>query len=302
MFISAYDTLAGSPYNTNDIKSKIKLSMIEGGVMDLKTPESMKNVSCVKGVSPNNDLVPVFNHPLIIDEYSNDFLFMDTRHYLRKERDGTIAFSNLSEYKFQLERCIINKHWIKNSDEMINTGDIAPLIFCKWLSESLTRKLGLGPSEQIRITVITMFYWHSLFRTEEFTEKEKLQITTKLSRVMNVPSNFVMEIFDTIKLMPTIKDYIQCLVNNVGSVRLRELNPTLLFTMLGGSWFGVSSKEVIAISLEHPPTFFIIILTALTSRAYRKSLLGRMVADNNKRGIGDDFTKSFYTIFKGYLS
>lgn len=302
MFISPYDTLAGKSYITSDIKKEIKLSKIDGTLLELRTVEKQQPVFGVVGISPYNKNIPSFTHPLIMEEFAENSVIIDTRPYIKKEPDGRFSYTNISEYKFQLERGMLTNHWIKHPSELAGAGDIAPMAFCRWLTEAIVRRLGLDTADQVKVTIITLFYWYSLFRTTEFNERDKNGVMLKLGRIFNIPSNLVMGVMENVRYMPTIKDYVDGLKFGIGNVRLDDLNVVLLFTMLGGSWFGLNAKEIIGIATEHPPTFMSMVLNAVNSRAFKKSILGKVVADVDKRGLGADFTKSIYNMLKGYTS
>lgn len=301
---TAYDTLACRAYQTDGIKSGIELAMVEDEIISVETPSGDKLIKGLWGLSPNNDDVPAFTHPFRLEvKDGNPLYFLDTRPYQRVDREGRVSITNHSDYKFQILRGVLNLHWEDSPVDLINTGELAPLVFCRWLSEAIVKRLGMGPAEQARIMTVTLFYWHGLFREaeDEFSEKEKMRILTKLNRISSIPTTISMEIVDDIPLMSGVSEYVEVLRSVVGSPRMENLNPALLFAMLGGSWFGLNAKEIIAVATEHPPTFLAIILSALDGRGYRKSVLGRLAYENDKRGRGDDFEKNTYSIIHQHV-
>lgn len=304
MHLTAYDTIACRAYNQESIKSAVKLALIEDELYQLRTPDGGKEVRGVWGIASNNEDIPAFSHPFRVEMEGNPFYFVDTRAYIQVERDGSKRYTNVADYRFQIIRAVLNQHWEEESRDLINTGELGPLIFCRWLSEAIVRRLGLGPAEQARVMTVTLFYWHSLFRDgpeEAFDEKEKMRILTKLNQISSIPTTLSMEIVDEIEVMPNLESYVETLKRVVGSSRLESLNPALLFAMLGGSWFGLNAKETIAVATEHPPTFLAIVLSALETRSYRKSILGRLVYDNDKRDRGKTFSRSVYQIIHQYV-
>lgn len=302
MFLTAYETLACRAYNTAIIGSKLNLSKIEDGLQNVRTPEG-KHVKNVFGVMPGNDDVPAFTHPYYkVEDRDYGYFYIDARPYLRQERNGDISISNAADYKFQLVRAMFNVHWQYHPEDLLNLGEMGPLIFCRWLTDAIVKRMGLNPAEQARVMTVTLFYWYSLFRQEEeFDEKDKQRIVTKLSRISSIPSNIAMEVVDQITYMNGLPAYVSMLQAVVGSVRLEKLSPALIFAMLGGSWFGLNAKETIAVATEHPPTFLAIVLSSLESRSYRKSILGRMVYENDRRGNGATFTRNAYHLLESQL-
>lgn len=304
MQITAYNTLACRAYNTESIERALKLALIEDDLRPAVTPNDGKSVRGVYSVRPGNDHVPAFSHPFRVTIEDNPFYIVDARAYTQLQRDGSVTYTNLADYRFQLVRAMLNFHWEIAPQDLLTLGELPPLVFCRWLSEALVRRLGLGPAEQAQIMTVTLFYWYSLFRTDdegEFSEKEKMRILTRLNQISSIPTTLSMDLVDDIDVMPNLTSYVNTLKKVVNSTRLEKLNEALIFAMLGGSWFGLNAKETIAVATEHPPTFLAIILSALETRSYRKTILGRLVFENDKRGRGEAFTKNTYQIIHTYV-
>jgi len=305
MFKTAYETLACRSYDLREIEKYLRLAKIENRLSPVLTPEQNVPILNSLAVIPGDTDTPAFTHPfpLVIDNQT--MLILDHRAYARRTGNATISFTvtNATDYKFQTTRLLFNLQWLKNTEELINLGEIVPLVFCRWLTESIVRRLGLGPAEQARVMVVAIFYWYSLFKeaTEVWIEKDKLKIITKLNQISAIPSTISMEIVDDIPVMSSVDSFITTLKEVVGSVRLDNLNTPLLYAMLGGSWFGLNAKETVAVALEHPPTFLAMILSSLESRSYQKSGIGQLVHDNDKKDRGSNFTKNAYHIFRAYL-
>jgi hypothetical protein len=304
MFITAYQTLACRSYDLREIEKSLRLAKIENTLAAVKTPDRDLRVIDAYAVIPGNNDVPAFTHPFLIEFDGKPTLVIDHRSYVRQSGGSTVALTvtNLADYKFQTTRVLFNLHWLTNPEALLNLGELGPVVFCRWLSESIVRRLGLGPEEQAKVMTVSLFYWHSLFRNgEEWEEKEKLRILTKLNQISAIPTSLSMAIVDQITVMTGIDSYIETLKAVVNSVRLENLNTPLLFSMLGGSWFGLNAKETVAVALEHPPTFCAILLSALESRSYQKSGLGQLVKDLDRKDRGSQFSKNCYGIFKPHL-
>lgn len=302
MHLTAYETLACRAYNQDIISANLKRALVEDDVLSLQST-SGQPVSHVWGISEHNSEIPTFSHPFRIEVDNVLFYFIDTRAFMKENRDGSMRFTNVTDYQFQLTRAILNAQWETEPRDLVNTGELGPLVFCRWLSEAIVRRLGLGPAEQAQVMTITLFFWHSLFREggDEFEEKEKMRILTRLNQISSIPTNLSMAIVDEITVMPNITSYTEALIRIVNSSRLEKLTPALLFAMLGGSWFGFNAKETIAVATEHPPTFLSIVASSLSSRSYRKTILGRLVFENDKRGRGDTFSKNIQQVLSLYL-
>ncbi len=296
MHITAYTTMACRYYDISKITKALQLADIDGTLQPVKSPDKGIPLEGILAVMPGDDEIPNFSHPIKAEFKSGTYYVIDARPFLKLERNGEVSITNLTDYKFLLFRAGLNNAWDGEPDDLLGLGDLATIAFIRWLTNTLTSRFGLDPENQVRLTTVTIFYWYSLFRDEEFSDRDKNNILKKLTKVSFVPMSTSMTMVDDIPYMPNITDYIEVVKDVVGSSRLENLNIGILYSMLGGSWFGLNAKEVIAVSLEHPPTFIAMVLSALESRSYRKTYIGKLVLDNDKRGMGNEFTKGVYSL------
>lgn len=304
MFKTAYDTLACRSYDTSVIKNALVRAAVEDELMSVKIPNtnmSHKAVKNVMAVKPGDEDVPVFNHPFPIspddlpDSAADPVFCLDGRTYMKVNRDGQYIYTNAADFKYQIMRAVLNEHWLKEPRDLFNLGDLCPLVFCRWLTQNIVKRFGLGPGEQVKIMTVSLFYWYSLFRTEddgEFEEKEKMAIMRKLAQISAIPTSAAMSLVDEMYTIQGIDQYVGLIKHVTGSSRLDKLEPAFIFASLGGSWFGPSANELIAVATEHPPTFIAMVISALEERSFRKARLAQLVYDYDKRGRGDIVIKN----------
>ncbi|MBE0438138.1 MAG: hypothetical protein IBX57_00025 [Gammaproteobacteria bacterium] len=298
MFSTAYDTLAARFYDVKEIRSKLELARIDDELKPARWPDSREIIDGIYEVGDNE--VPTFTHPFKYEFDKKPVYVVDLRPYTKIERDGTRAITNLPEYSLLLMRAKLNKIWDEEPSLVVNMGDLPMVVFVRWLTGVISSRLGLSPEDQIKLSAVTLFYWYDLSREESLEESEKMRVLAKLSKISYIPTTAVVGLVDRIVRMGNVSDYIAVAKEVVGSTRMEKLNPGLLFSMLGGSWFGLNAKELIAVATEHPPTFIAIINAALESRSYKKSLLGKLVYENDKDRRGKVFTQSIYNLMKDY--
>lgn len=306
MILTAYNTMACRSYITGDIRKKIELAAIENELVNLHSLHSKEIINGVYGIVPQNNDIPAFSHPIDItlknfDDSDKPLMVIDTRPFFKVNKDGTFSTTNSAEYSFQLNRAILNSHWFESPSDLLNLGELPSVVFCRWLSTIITRRLGLTPGDQVKVTIVTLFYWYSLFNnSDSFDEKYKMRIITKASQLLNIPTTLSLPLVDNISHMSGVEDYCLTLRKVIESPRLESFSPALLFSLLGGSWFGNNVKEVIAVAIEHPVTFIAIIKAALDDRSYRKTTLGTLVYENDKRERGKDFNRNLFNLLRRY--
>lgn len=299
MFSTAYNTLACRSYDISEIEKAIKLALINDDGVRINYSETGSKQTV--DVTPSNTTVPMFAHPLKVTMGTPAeplvWYAVDTRPFSTLTQ-GSYKITNPKEASFAHLRATLNQVWDANATDLMSVGDLVPLVFARWLAGAINAKLGLTPEEQVKLNVITVYYWYSLFRTTDFDEREKLRIVSKVSSVTYVPATEAIKIINQLPLIADIQHYCVVVKDIVNSPRLEKLNAALLFAMLGGSWFGINAKELIAVATEHPPTFIAIISMAISSRDYKRTQIGALVLENDKRGRGEDFTKAITSIVK----
>jgi hypothetical protein len=61
---------------------------------------------------------------------------------------------------------------------------------------------------------------------------------------------------------------------------LNNLNTATLYPIMAGTWYGANSAEMVAVALEHPPTWVTMVYQATTARSYYHSALAKMLEQN----------------------
>lgn len=299
MFSTAYDTLACRNYQTNEIEKALRIALLDKGTL---LPFDDNWSAGILRVTNELEDIPMFSHPFKIEvDSGNDkgtpFYSVDVRPFTSYKM-GVRKINNYREYTLLMLRATLNMAWDQFPEELHSTGELPVIVFMRWFSNAIQSKLGLSAEEQVRLNIVTVFYWYSLFRNEEFSEREKMKIVSKISQVSFIPATEVLKVADKLTYIRGIEDYCSTVIEIVGSTRLENFNPAQLFAMMGMSWFGLNAKELIAVATEHPPTFISIVHAALDSRDYRRTVLGNLVYQNDKKGRGSDFNKALSNIIK----
>jgi hypothetical protein len=69
-----------------------------------------------------------------------------------------------------------------------------------------------------------------------------------------------------------------------------------LITILKSSWFGNNAAELLAVSLEHPPTWVSLVYTSLSERSFKNANLSKIVERYGKNNADNEFTRSFVSL------
>lgn len=304
MFLSPYQTTPCKDYNLKEIIKELLLSKIDGYLLD--------RGDGIYLTTPVMAQLPIFTQPITRVEMDNradaPAVIIDGRTLLRENRTGhgdeRWNVSNVSEYEFQMMRAKLQQLWMRDSFDkldLLRIGDLGAVTFVNWVTKSLSSKLGLDPQQYLNSSIIVAYYYACLhYEKAHFGEDEKMKISSQVARWTRVPAANVIALVDQLDYLGNIKDLVECLKVHSGSMRLNQLSAGLIYALLGGSWFGNNSRETVAVSLEHPPTFTALMKAALELRSYKNAMLSKVAALQTRGGNDAEYLKNLnFLINKG---
>lgn len=290
IFKTAYDTTACSGFGPA-IKRTVEAVQAAGIYGELQYLKDT-NILMVQGNGNYANEIPAFAHPIAyLDQHKNEQLVFDARSCGSWDsQQHEFRVRNQVEFTLASYRAKYNKVWLTERPETLRDFSPLPLsVFAAWVSESVARRFALDPREQFELAIISGIYYCTLFMQDgQFEEKDKLRIGSAVSRAVRAKPEDVFEILDQLETVPkSVHDFCALAAKLPRSVRLSEFNPGLLFAILGGTWYGANAKELIAVALEHPPTWICILLSALNERSYKNSTVTKVAERIAGRASGD---------------
>lgn len=307
---TGYDTTLGVSIVTRPIVRALKEAFIRDMIcdvhLDLTTTLDVKPVF-VTGRQQSESNIPFFAHPLLVTtDKGVKFLCTDIRPFIRQDEDANynhVNVRNRTEFNFIKSRTILNLAWLTGAESQVRMSlPLAGTVFSAWLSEVIAKRFALDPKDQMTLFIITHYYYQSLFFTEDHVDEDKLQKfalhTIKASRA---PSQMVFEVFDRIEKMRNLEDYCQNIRTISENIRLKDLNVALLVTMIGTSWYGLNAKEILAVALEHPPTWCALVYVALTEKTFQRSMIARVAERYAKNKGSEEYLQSYVNLVKTYI-
>lgn len=301
MILSPYQTKACKDYQTDKIAKAILEREISGrGFNNAQTAfkfsgGNSNSENPVYIITSDQD-IPAFAHPLKVTNpvYNRMAYYVDVRPFVRVDREGNVRVSAYLDHMTAVWRGLLSGYWdFISRDDFRALGDFPVKVFSQWLANAMTFRLALPPEVQINVHAITAYYYLCLHSEEvERNDAYLLKMAGMISRATRIATDKVMDIIQNIDHMKNLDDYIAALVEHSGSTRFENFNAGLLYSLVSGAWFGANSREIIAVSLEHPPTFVTLVAMSLEERGYRRSGLGRLTEQLDKRGEGALFLKT----------
>jgi hypothetical protein len=317
-FNTAYNTRACRDFVMGKTIDALERAFHDG---QLKASEH-GGVWYVEGGASVIDAVPAFAHPLLLERMSDKSLSPgdsdDSKHVVLvsdmrpfgKWDPAQLVFRvrNTVEYNLTDYRTQLNRIWLERNPSLLRDVSQLPLsVYCSWVSESLAKRFALDPREQLNLAIFAGIFYCSLFSDTDnlvFDEREKLRITQAVSRAARASAHDVLKIIDELPKVTNhhefvgIGDFCRLAADVSGSIRLKDLNVGLLFLIVGGTWFGTNAKEIIAVALEHPPTWLAILMAAASERTYRNSIIAKII----ERGMSKDAGKNYMHSVMGLIA
>lgn len=297
-FISAYDTLAGSARKKSLEKTKEALALININGQYVQDD----NNSQLRRLYTHDVLeLPIIPHPVVIDEQSeHSILYVDLRSFTHLDQaSGDYIIKLNNEAVLEINRALLNAIWVeKNAYVLLNLSPLPMLVFASWVSETVARRFALTPKEQLTLAIYSSYYYYSLFSENEKMDDEDLnRVIASISKNLRASSMDVIEVLDRVpETLSGVGQFCELMPEVVGSIRLKDFNHTLLFQLVGGAWFGLNARELVAVSLEHIPSWIALVHAAFSERTYRNTQLSKLCERKASRAQSDAFIRSVFNL------
>lgn len=301
MIISPYGSLVARGHVLDGVRSQITKAFTLGEVDYL--PAEAGQIVLIAGSKDFTTNIPQFAHPIEFEDiYKNLHIAIDVRPCVsnRRRRIDPITVSNRGEFKLLVQRAILQNGWNNRAfDDLRNISTMPIQVFSRWIPEAISQKLGLDPEVQKSLAAMTAFFFICQFiPVTGFLDKDRAKYYAQVSRATRVSYDDVTKILDKVAYMGNLTEFCDEIVRAGLSRRLDSFAPGILIPFVAGSWYGTQSKEMVAIALEHPPTFVAMVNAAINERGYSKTRLGDMIQRSFMKG--DDAT-IFNQNFRRYL-
>ena len=292
---TAYDTTACSGFVLKKTTDAIAVAYAYGQMPNI--PKT--NINIVEGGNPVADAVPAFAHPILIKNSNSENLILDVRGF------GTMDMAQMQyrirneiEYKLAIHRAELNQIWITENTNILRDVSQLPIaLYASWVSEAIAKRFALDPREQLNLAILTAIFYNSQFTNDDKNnEHDKLRAINSISKALRASSQDVMAIMDQVNYIPNVVSFCQLAQTISGSIRLSDLNVGLLYSIIGSTWFGTNSKEMVAVALEHPPTWLAILMAAYSERTFKNSAITKLTERTGNKDSGKGYLHSILNL------
>lgn len=282
---SPYDALATRGMsNLQKIRDQIEECILRGGVTLMGEISSQEGKSGriyrVTGGSVHSDSIPYFNHPMILaDDQGKAMVAFDARQFGRmSQQQGAFMVRNIPEHDWAMQRAVLSLRWSMGERERLKSyGQLPMHAYASMVSQSLTRRFILDPAESLTLSVLAGFFYACGHGDEAVAEVEKVQFVTKMARALRCPTDFVITAVEGVEHLGSLEELCRAVRDKTGD-RMAGLEPAVIVAMCASNWYGTNAREIMAVALEHIPTWMMVTYACLNEATYKRTPVAKVVA------------------------
>jgi hypothetical protein len=271
---------------------------VPGGVAKrTETAESIVRNNLLMLIPGVND-IPFFAHPIFVNWENSDEgdVVVDCRNFIRKTQTGDYVVTANLDFQMTMLRGALQVAWLREDPKFIlNAGNYQMTVFGRWIATCLSRRFVLDEMVQMRLNVLSAFYYYGLFldkrKRDDMDETEYYRMISSVARATRVLPEEVEQILTGLPILRDVRSFVELIKRQeiLGTTRLEQLNPVLFLTAINGAWMGTNRSEIMSVAFEHPPTFIAVLYAALTEVGFKKTVFGEIARLAEKSNEAESF-------------
>lgn len=284
IFYSPYETTIGSKFNTDRSQTAIRQSLGLNYPW-MKINEANKTVF----IYPN-PVVPTFSHPLTIETVKElTYTFCDLSSFIRERQEGEYTVANKPLFSLQTIRTVLTADLINNGTRSIKS--LSPNVvktYVDLITSSLSMAFSLNNEEVLALRALSGWMYYSMLHNDPFAgELEFDALVAKLAREINIPSSFLYRYLDQ-EFYKNVGDFLEKIRQKISNPAVQKINEGLFYTVIAKNlnanvWIGLEKQEILAMSVEHIPTFVATLVICLSEQVFKNAGLTKMALRNFTR-------------------
>ena len=290
MNIDVYQTIACKGYKLDNIYKALKIELVTyDHIINLEEDErEIEGIKLLVGEANN---ISSFTHPIIVHDSEISYIVLDVRRFIKPKSSVLKDFmvSNRPEFNLLVLRAKTQYlALVGKGDYLIDFDPLPALIFSRWIANAIAFKMNFSPHDQIITTLISMAYYLRLFETKMDIDELKLFV----NRNTYIDPDIISDIFeshDEYEKLNSVVELSELLKEKIGNIRAEKISVPLLLASLTYGWNGSNAKEVMAVCLEHPPTWIACLATAIKDKNYKHSPIAKIVKTYTKKNKGNEY-------------
>lgn len=267
-----------------------RLEYTEDGLLLCQNPLTMQDI-------------PAFAHPIMVRKGTRQEFALDVRPFVAWKPDGSYRVKNTIGYDLMIARGNLQHIWLEQSITGLRDISSIPMkVYAHWISENIARRFNLDPLVILKVTITAAFFYQCLFHAdaEKLPNDEKNRMAASIVKALGSPADLVFEVLDLFdKPINNAIEFCEAIKLVTGSISLENFNAGVLYSVLGASFYDSNAQELMAVCVEHPPTWLVVLYRAAVDQSYKKTGI-RMLMDRQKRANVEQFIRSLASMILIY--
>lgn len=284
IFYSPYETTIGSKFNTDRSQTAIRQSLGLNYPW-MKINEANKTIF----IYPN-PVIPTFSHPLTIETVKGlTYTICDLSSFIRERQEGEYVVANKPLFSLQTIRTVLTSDLINNGTRSIKS--LSPNVvktYVDLITSSLSMAFSLNNEEVLALRALSGWMYYSMLHNDPYAgELEFDALIAKLAREINIPSSFLYRYLDQ-EFYKNVSDFLEKIRQKITNPAVQKINEGLFYTVIAKNlnanvWIGLEKQEILAMSVEHIPTFIATLVICLSEQVFKNAGLTKMALRNFTR-------------------
>lgn len=284
IFYSPYETTIGSKFNTDRSQAAIRQSL------GLRYPWMKINEANKTIFIYPNPVVPTFSHPLTLETVKGlTYTVCDLSSFIRERQEGEYVVANKPLFSLQTIRTVLTSDLVNNGTRSIKS--LSPNVvktYVDLITSSLSMAFSLNNEEVLALRALSGWMYYSMLHNDPYAgELEFDALIAKLSREINIPSSFLYRYIDQ-EFYKNVSDFLEKLRQKITNPAVQKINEGLFYTVIAKNlnanvWIGLEKQEILAMSVEHIPTFIATLVICLSEQVFKNAGLTKMALRNFTR-------------------
>lgn len=260
----------------------------------------------ILGQGDSEMAIGLFAHPINVFHKGKHYIVSDLRLNLTEATDADLRdnkrlaggrrIRDMNEHGFSMVRAAMQTHWMANpKSSFLSSTRFASVVYAKVITQAIARFASLDIAEQYRLEVV-WHYFYQLLHLEKDPDAEQLEaMMIHTIKAVGIPSAEVENVYMAIGAAGGFNDIIDVcdkLEEIVGTVRLKGFTLGVLLQLVNTIWYGLHAKEIVAVSLEHPPTWVTIVRAAAANNTYKSTAVYRSVERMARKANLQEFVRN----------
>lgn len=281
---SPYQTTLGQHFLIAEQEKEIRTALVQKQEW-LKVDDNGQTLQ----IFPNPS-IKKFDHPIPI-KLNNDkitYCAIDLSSFVRVTNAGEFTVANRSIYTLQTIRAALTANLINEGPRGIKS--LSPNLI-KTYSDLITNAVSMAfnvTTEEVLIlrTLSAWMYFSMLSEQEEIGTLELQAVIAKLSRDLNIPASFLSRHLDG-HVFQDVDEFITVIKEKIENTSIQNLNLAMLYTVIAKNlnsavWIGLEKQQLLAIAIEHIPTFVSLVVMCLSEQPFKNAGLTKIALRNFK--------------------